>query len=397
MSAYDLSGADLLGGALGETRDAVHEAARGVIERYGRGYWLDCARSGRFTDDMWQAMADQGLLGLGVSELYGGSGGGITEVTAAMEALSSAGVPLALYLLTAFAREAILRHGSEEQRKRFVAPTVSGAERMCFAITEPNAGTNSFAMETLATKTIAGTYLINGQKVFISGVDASDKMMVVVRTSRRSEVADRRQGLSLFVVDVATPGLEYQLLDIGMTMPDRQFAVFFTDVEVPADRLIGDEGEGFRYLFDALNPERVLAAAWALGLGDYALAKAVDYARERAPFGKPIGSYQALQHPLAEDKARLDAARLMMFTACRIFDDGGNAGYLANAAKLLASQAAVDACDHAIQTHGGYAFNQEYDVSTIWPIVRLLKIAPINNEMILNYIGEHILRLPRSY
>jgi acyl-CoA dehydrogenase len=396
MAASPLDG-DPFGGALGEARAAVHEAARGVTARFGRAYWLDCARTGRFTDEMWDAMADQGLLGLGVPVEYGGSGGGITEVTAAMEATSAAGTPLALYLLTAFSRESILRHGSPEQCKRFVEPTATGAERMCFAITEPNAGTNSFAMESLATRTIDGTYLLNGQKIFISGVDAAQRMMVVCRTARLADVADRRQGLSLFVLDVDTPGLTYQPIDIGIVMPDRQFTVFFDDVEIGADRLIGTEGEGFRYLFDALNPERVMASAWAIGLGDYVLDKGVAYARERAPFGKPVGSYQALQHPLAQAKANLDAARLAMYTACRVFDGGGNAGYLANAGKLLASQAAVAACDAAIQAHGGYAFHDEYDVATVWPNVRLLEIAPINNEMILNYIGEHVLRLPRSY
>jgi alkylation response protein AidB-like acyl-CoA dehydrogenase len=290
-----------------------------------------------------------------------------------------------------------MRHGSDEQRERFVRPTATGDERMCFAITEPNAGTNSFAMETFAAKTVDGTYLLNGQKIFISGVDASDRMLVVVRTERLADVADRRQGLSLFVVDVDTPGLTYQPIDIGIVMPDRQFTVFFDDVEVGPDRLIGSEGEGFRALFDALNPERVMASAWAIGLGDFVLDKAVSYARDRAPFGKPIGSYQALQHPLASAKAELDAARLLMYTACRVFDEGGNAGYLANAAKLLASNAAVKACDAAVQTHGGYAFHEEYDVATVWPNVRLLQIAPVNNEMILNYIGEHVLRLPRSY
>jgi acyl-CoA dehydrogenase len=391
------SDADPFGGALGEARAAVLEAARGVTERYDRAYWLDCARTDRFPDEMWSAMGEQGLLGLGVPEEYGGSGGGITEVTAAMEATSAAGTPLALYLLTAFSRESILRHGTPEQCKRFVEPTTTGADRICFAITEPNAGTNTFAMETFATKTVDGTWLLNGQKIFISAVDAANRMLVVCRTSRLSDVADRRQGLSLFLLDVDTPGLTYQPLDIGIVMPDRQFTVFFDDVEVGEDRLIGEAGEGFRYLFDALNPERVVAAAWGIGLGDFVLDKAVVYARDRAPFGKPIGSYQALQHPLALAKAELDAARLTMYTACQVFDSGGNAGYLANAAKLLASRAATAACDAAIQTHGGYAFNDEYDVATVWPNVRLLQVAPINNEMILNYISEHVLRLPRSY
>jgi acyl-CoA dehydrogenase len=252
-------------------------------------------------------------------------------------------------------------------------------------------------METLAQKTPDGGYRLNGSKIFISGVDAADRMLVVARTTRRGDVVDRRQGLSLFVVDVDSPGVRSHPIDIGIVMPDRQFTVYFDDVEVEADRLIGEEGEGFRYLFDALNPERVLAAAWAIGLGDFVLAKAVAYARDRAPFGAPIGSYQALQHPLALSKAELDAARLVMYAACGVFDQGGNAGYLANTAKLLGANAAVDACDRAIQVHGGYAFNQEYDVATVWPAVRLLKIAPVNNEMILNYIGEHVLRLPRSY
>ena len=387
---------DHLAPHLGDVRVAVHEAAKGVTARFDRTYWLECARNGTFPDAMWQAMVDQGLLGLGVAEEYGGSGGGITDTVAAMEATSSAGTPLALYLLTVFAREAILRHGTPDQCRALVTPTVTGEQRMCFAVTEPNAGTNTFAIETNATKTVDGDYVLNGQKIFISAIDASDTVMVVTRTTRASEVADRRQGLSLFVVDVNSPGIELQLLDIGIVMPDRQYSVFFNDVRVPADRLIGAEGEGFRLLFDALNAERLLASAWAIGVGDFALAKAIAYVRERAPFGRPIGGYQAVQHPLAMAKVKLDSARLLMYTASRSFDAGVQGGYLANAAKLLASTAAVEACDAAIQSHGGYAFDNDVDVATLWSIARLLKIAPVNNEVILNYIGEHVLRLPRS-
>jgi acyl-CoA dehydrogenase len=394
--ASDLGDIDHLAPHLGEVRMAVHEAARGVTARFDRAYWVDCARNGQFTDGMWEAMVEQGLLGLGVAEEYGGSGGGVTDTVAAMEAISSAGTPLALYILTVFARETILRHGTPEQCRALVTPTVTGEQRMCFAVTEPNAGTNTFAIETLATKTLDGDYVLNGQKIFISAIDVSDTVMVVTRTTRASEVADRRQGLSLFVVDVRSPGIELQPLDIGIVMPDRQYSVFFTDVRVPADRLIGAEGEGFRLLFDALNCERLLAAAWAIGVGDYALAKAVAYVRERAPFGKPIGAYQAVQHPLAMAKVKLDSARLLMYTASRSFDEGVQGGYLANAAKLMASTAAVEACDAAIQSHGGYAFDNDVDVHTLWAIARLLKIAPVNNEIILNYIGEHVLRLPRS-
>lgn len=387
---------DHLASALGDVRAAVHEATRGVTARFDRKYWVDCARTERFPDEMWAAMVDQGLLGLGVPEQYGGSGGGVTESVAAMEAMAMAGTPLALYLLTEFARETILRHGSDEQKRRLVAPTTTGDSRICFAITEPNAGTNTFAIETFAQKTIDGTYLLNGQKIFISAIDASDKCMVVCRTKRLNEVADKRQGLSLFVIDVDSPGIEMHPLDIGIVMPDRQFSVFFTDVEIPADRLIGEEGEGFRYLFDALNSERLLVAAWALGIGDFALDKAVDYARERAPFGKPIGAYQGVAHPLAAAKAKLDSVRLMMYTACANFDKGDPSGYLANAAKYLSSIYATEACDAAVQTHGGYGFDNEFDVHTLWVNARLLKNVPINNESILNYIAEHVLRLPRS-
>jgi acyl-CoA dehydrogenase len=357
---------------------------------------LQRSRADEFPSEIWDAMATQGLLGLGVPEEYGGSGAGILPVVAAMEAMSARGIPIALYLLTAFAREAILRHGTEDQRHRFVTPTTTGESRMCFAITEPDAGTNSFRITTTATRD-GDTYRLNGQKIFISGADASQQMLVVARSPKVDGADDRSRGMSLFVVDLPSPGLELQAQSIDIVMADRQFAVYFDDVEVPAANRIGEEGEGFRYLFDALNPERVLVSAWAIGLGDYALGKAVAYARERAPFGTPIGSYQGLQHPLARSRVNLDAARLMMYTAAKIFDDGGSAGYYANAAKLLASEAATNACDTAIQTFGGYAFTTDYDVSTIWPVARLLRIAPVNNEMVLNYIGQHVLDLPKSY
>jgi acyl-CoA dehydrogenase len=368
-----------------------------VTARFDRAYYLACVQAKRFPDEMWSAMGEQGLLGLGVPEDLGGSGGGITDVVAAMEALSSAGTPVALYLLTAFAREAILRHGTDAQRAAFAAPTVTGEARICFAITEPDAGTNSFGMQTSLRPAPSGGFSLNGQKTFISGADAARHMMVVARSTPLGDVVDRRRGLTLAVVPVDAPGIELRPLNIELDLADRQFAVFFTDVRVTADQVIGEVDEGFTYLFDALNPERLLVSAWAIGLGDFALGKAVAYARERSPFGKPIGSYQGVQHPLARARARLDAARLMMYSAARTFEAGGRAGYLANAAKLLASEAAVDACDAAIQVHGGSGFDRDSDVITIWPVARLLRVAPINNEMVLNFIGEHELGLPRSY
>lgn len=381
---------------IAEVREAVRTAARGVTGRHDRSYWVECVREGRFPEAMWQAMADQGLLGLGVPEDLGGSGGGLTEMVAAMEAISEAGTPLVLFLLTAFAREAVLRNGSPEQREQLVGPTTTGELRLSFAITEPDAGTNTFAISTTAAPVGDGSFRLNGTKTFISGADASHKMVVVARTPG-AESANGRPGLTLVVVDTNAAGIELSPLDIGIEMSDRQFTVFFTDVRVDAANVIGAPGEGLRYLFDALNPERLLVAAWALGLGEYVMSKAVGYARERAPFGRPIGSYQSLQHPLARARIELDAARLMTYSAAARASADGSSGYLANAAKLMASEAACAACDVAIQAHGGSGFDRGNELITIWPQLRLLRVAPINNEMILNYVGEHVLRLPRSY
>jgi alkylation response protein AidB-like acyl-CoA dehydrogenase len=381
---------------LGELRRDVREAAAGVTARFGRAEWLACARRGEPPRAMWEAMAGQGILGLGVPEEYGGSGGGITAAAAAVEALAGAGIPPIQFLLTAFSREPVLLHGSDVQRKELLPATARGDCWLAFALTEPDAGSNTFRTATTATRSADG-YVLNGQKIFISGADEAHILVALVRTTPMTQTADRRQGLSLLLVDRDAPGVQLRPMDIGILAPERQFEVFFTDVEAPSTALIGEEGAGFRYLFDALNPERLLVSAWAVGLGDFVLEKAAAYARERAPFGPPIGSYQGVQHKLALAKAHLDAARLMLYHAAAVHDTGGSAGTAANTAKLLSSQAAVEACNAAIQTHGGYAFTDEYDVSTVWPMARLLEVAPLNNEMILNFLGEHVLRLPKSY
>jgi acyl-CoA dehydrogenase len=375
---------------------AVQEAVHGVTKRFDRAYWLRCARAGRFTDELWKAMGDAGLLGLGIPEVYGGYGGGMSEAAAAMDELSRAGLPPLFLVVTGLSRTAILRHASEEQKRAYLPPTVTGEKKFCFAITEPNAGTNAFKMQSLARRT-GDTYVLNGQKIFISGANEADYMLVVARTTSFNQVADRREGLSLFIVDTKSPGIELQQLNIDILAPEKQFSVFFSDVEISAANLVGEEGKGVKYLFDALNPERLFVAAMSVGVGDYALQKAVAYAKERAPFDRPIGSYQALQHPLAYAKAHLEAARLMLYRACEVYDQGGVAGPESNMAKLLASEAGVEACNIAIQTHGGYGFDADYDVITLWPVTRLMEVAPVNNQMVLNYIGEHVLGLPKSY
>jgi alkylation response protein AidB-like acyl-CoA dehydrogenase len=252
-------------------------------------------------------------------------------------------------------------------------------------------------MSTSARRRDDGSYVLRGQKVFISAADQADHMLVVARTTPFQEVTRKSDGISLFAVDASTPGIELQPRAIEWHAPERQFSVFFDDVVVPPEALIGPEGEGAASMFESLNAERVVISAWTLGLGDFALAKAVAYARQRAPWGPPIGSYQAVAHPLARAKAQLEAARVMTYRAAAVIDAGGTGGQEANIAKLLASEAADAAVDAAIQTHGGMAFDADADIVALWPMVRILRIAPLNNEMILNYISEHVLGLPRSY
>ncbi|WP_018178681.1 acyl-CoA dehydrogenase family protein [Jongsikchunia kroppenstedtii] len=378
-----------------ELVSSIFEAVDGVAKKFPRTLFLERARAGGHARELWDALVEAGLLAVGIPESNGGAGGGLVATTAVMEALARVGTPPLLYSLTTFSRESIRRYGSAEQVAAHVVPTMTGERKFCFGVTEPDAGTNSFAIRTSARRD-GDCYRISGQKVFISGADEADHILLLARVAPSGERLTRTSGFGLFVVDLSLPGVALRKLDIEWHAPENQYEVFFDDVEVPADALVGEHGRGFDYLLSSLNSERVVIAAWALGLGHYALQKAVDYAKVRAPFGKPIGANQAVQHPLALAAAEMEAARTMMYAAAAAFDAGVDAGAQANMAKLLGSRAALAAVDAAIQTHGGSAFVYETDVVNLWPMIRVLQIAPINNESVLSYLAERELGLPRS-
>ncbi|MBI2913197.1 MAG: acyl-CoA/acyl-ACP dehydrogenase [Chloroflexi bacterium] len=377
----------------------IREFVRQVAKRYGRDYWLAKAREGAFTEELWRELAAGGYLGMVIPPEYGGGGLGMQQTAALVEEMGLQGIPL-LLLVVGNVMDAILiaRYGSDEMKERYLPPLARGEIKLCFALTEPTAGSNSFRTSTLA-RLDGDSYVLNGQKMFITGVDQSDYSLVVARTTPFEQVEDKRAGLSLLVVDRRSPGITLQPLDMGVLHPETQFALYFDDVRVPRGDLVGEEGKGSKYLFDALNPERISAAALGVGLGRYVLEKAVAYAKERVVFDVPIGAHQGLAHPLAIARTHLELAGLMTRHAAQIFDGGDKvtAAAYANMAKFAAAEAATEACDLAIEVHGGSGFSTDVDLITVWPLIRMLRTVPVSREMILNYIGEHVLGLPRSY
>ncbi|MCX2938112.1 acyl-CoA dehydrogenase family protein [Mycobacterium pinniadriaticum] len=376
-----------------ETVAAIWEAVQGVSAQWGRAYWRDCRATGRRPSEFMTGLADAGLLGIGVPENMGGSGGGVTELVALAEALGRTGVPLSGYVVVPFfCRVPVIKVGTPAQVEAVVKPTLTGEPSVAFAFTEPDAGTNSFAMRTHAQK-IDNGWRLDGQKTYISGADEAPMLMVAARTNS----AGKRAELTLFVLPNDTPGISVTPQNITVNAPEKQCTVFFDGVEVPDSAVLGEPGRGAAYLFDGLNPERLVAAGGSIGLGDFVLQKGVEYASERAPFGTPIGAYQSVAHPMARAKVGLEAAKLFAYRGAEVFDSGGDAGQLSNMAKLMASESAWAATDSVIQAFGGAAFDVDNDILWLLETLRLTRVAPLNNEMILNSIGTHLLGLPRSY
>jgi alkylation response protein AidB-like acyl-CoA dehydrogenase len=374
----------------------LRAAASDVAAQFGHDWFRDRARAGERADELWDAMAAPGFLAVHLPEEHGGGGGGLSELVVVSEAAAAQGCPLLLLLVSAgISGELLARFGTDEQRARWI-PGLCAGEKMVFAITEPDAGSNSHHLTTTATRD-GDVFRLRGTKTYISGVDEAPRMLVVARTG--TDDRDRAQ-LSLFVVDTDAPGLERTLIPVEVTIPEKQYQLFFDDVVVRADRLVGTEHDGLRQLFHGLNPERILTASICTGVGQYALTRASAYANERVVWGVPIGAHQGVAHPLARAKIELELARLMMQKAAWMHDHADDrvaAGEAANMAKFAAAEAGAHCLDAAIQTHGGNGMATEYGLADLWGLVRLLRIAPVSHEMILNFVAQQSLGLPKSY
>ncbi len=377
--------------------ELLRTTVRDLAASFGHASYADAVRAGVPQDALWQAVADQGFLGVHLPEEHGGGGGGITELTIVSEELAAQGCPLLLILVSAaICAELIARFGSDEQRRAWL-PGLACGDKMAFAITEPDAGSNTHRLSTTARRDGDG-WRITGTKTYISGVDEAQRMVVVARTGTDDDTGDAR--LSIFVVDTDAPKLERMLIPVEVGAPEKQFQLFFDDVEVGADRLVGTEGDGLRQVFFGLNPERITGASICTGIGRYALARAAEYANERQVWDVPIGRHQGVAHPLATAKIELELARLMMWKAAWLHDtgaDAADAGEAANMAKYAAAEAGMHCLDAAIQTHGGNGMASEYGLADLWGLLRLLRIAPVSREMVLNFVAQQSLGLPKSY
>jgi alkylation response protein AidB-like acyl-CoA dehydrogenase len=392
--------------AVSEEHKLVRSSVRSMLRKYEprRAEYRQMMKDQVFPQELWDDIAGIGLLGCLIPQEYGGNASGLQPLTVAFEELTSQGFLPGLMLVTAMDSACLTKNGSEELKRRFLPKVADGSCKLCFAVTEPNAGTNTFKIETVARRE-GDVYRINGQKIFITGVEHADYMMLVARTTPADELAregrSKSEGISIFLVDTKSPGLTKTRVSTPSNEGQSQWQLFFDNVEVPADQVVGQEGQAVQAMFNSLNCERVLAAAICNGMTQLCLDKSVAYAKERRVFkDTPIGAYQSIAHPLAEVKIQLEASRLMMMKAAWASDQGGNpleVGTQANMAKFLAADLAVNAVDAALETHGGNGFTEDFGIVQLWYGARLLKTAPVSREMILNYVCEWNLGLPRSY
>jgi acyl-CoA dehydrogenase len=378
---------------------ALREGVRRICADYPDEYWRDCDAAHEFPWAFYKAFADAGWIGLAIPEEYGGGGAGITEASILLEEIAASGACLngcSGIHLSVFGMNPIVKHGSETMKRVYLPRVASGDLHVSFGVTEPDAGTDTTNISTRATK-VDGGYRIRGRKIWNTKADIAEKCLLLARTTPLADVAKRTDGMTLFLVDMQVPEVDIRPISKVGRNAVASFEVAFDNLFVAAEDLVGEEGRGFQHLLDGLNPERILLAAEALGIGRVALRRAVAYANERLVFGRPIGKNQGISFPLADAHIRLRAAEMMTRAASARYDAGLPCAEEANAAKYLAADAAYEAADRAIQTHGGMGYATEYDVERYWREARLIRIAPISQEMILNYTAEHVLGLPRSY
>ena len=385
--------------ALTPDQEMVREAITRICAGFDDDYWREKDKSGDFPTEFYDAMARDGWLGICIPEEYGGSGLGVSEATVMMRAIAESGAGMSgasAVHINVFGLNPVLVFGTEDQKHRMLTPMLQGKEKCCFAVTEPNTGLNTTQLKTRAERK-GDRYVVNGNKVWISTAQEAHKILLLARTTPLEEVSKPTHGLSLFYTDLDRSRIEIREIEkMGRKAVDSN-AVFFDGLRVPQEDLIGEEGKGFHYLLHGLNPERVLIGAEAVGVGRIALKKATEYARDREVFGRPIGQNQAIQHPLARAWAELEAANLMVFKAAALYDAGENCGAEANAGKYLAAEAGFRACETAIMTHGGMGYAKEFHVERYMREIMIARIAPVSRELILSFIAERVLGLPKSY
>jgi len=382
---------------------ADQQSIRESVERLCRGfddaYWLNKDREGGFPHAFFDAMAASGWLGICIPEEYGGSGLGVTEAAIMAQAIAESGAGMSgasAVHINIFGLNPVVVVGTDEQKRRMLPPMAAGKVKSCFAVTEPNTGLNTTQLKTRAVRN-GDRYVVDGQKVWISTAQVADKILLLARTTPLDEVKRPTEGLSLFYTDFDRSRVQvHEIEKMGRKVVDSN-ELFFEGFEIPLEDRIGEEGKGFEYILHGMNPERILIAAEAVGLGKCALARATAYAKERVVFNRPIGQNQAIQHPLAKNWMELEAAWLMMMSAAWQYDNGLPCGAAANAAKYLAGEAGFDACQQAVMTHGGFGYAKEYHVERYLREVMIPRIAPVSPQLVLCFIAERVLGLPKSY
>lgn len=381
---------------MSEVLDDIRQVCDDIIKRIDRKHVADAGRANEVPQKLWDAWAETGLLGIGLPEEYGGIGGDITDLVHAIDWQASAGLNLQSAIPNFMSRIPVVKYGSDEQRKEILPATATGESRFSFAITEADAGSNTFKIRTTALKQEDGSYRLSGTKYYITGFLESEWCLVVARTSPY-DPDNRTKGISVFLVRPDSPGIAASPMDIGIHKAEKQYSILFEDVVLPAGSMLGPDGAGLSVLFDCLNPERLIVAAINIGSADYVLKKAAEYASHRAPFDVPIGSYQAVQHPLAAAKANTEAARAYLYKTAAAYDRGERVGIEASTTKYLASMAISQATNASANVYGGGFADMDTDIIGFFLQAKLSELGPVNNSIVLSQIAQKSLGLPRSY